>query len=60
VPFSAGGRPCADFIAHLAAMQARAAQTRTRRRAEPREAIAAYGAVARWSSRTGTMVSRSL
>jgi hypothetical protein len=56
----AGARPSADFIAHLAAMRAQAPQTRTRRRAEPPEAIAAYGALARWPSRTGAMVSRSL
>jgi hypothetical protein len=41
-------------------MRAQAPQTRTRRRAEPQEAIAAYGAVAGGCSRIGVMVSRSL
>jgi hypothetical protein len=41
-------------------MRAQAPQTRLRRRAEPQQAIAAYGAVARRGNRTGGMVSRSL
>jgi hypothetical protein len=42
-----GGRPRADFLAHLIATLAQAPQTRTRRRAAPEEAVAAYGARAR-------------
>jgi hypothetical protein len=38
------GRPRADFLAQLIATAAQAPQTRLRRRAEPEEAVAAYGA----------------
>ena len=38
------GRTRADFLALLIATSVQAPQTRARRRAEPREAIAAYGA----------------
>jgi hypothetical protein len=37
--------PAAPFLAHLIATRMHAPQTRTRRRAEPEEAIAAYGLV---------------
>jgi hypothetical protein len=37
----------APFLAHLLAVKDRHAQTRERRRAEPREALAAYRATAR-------------
>jgi hypothetical protein len=37
-------RPRADFLAQLIAAKVQAPQTRLRRRAEPDEAIAAYGA----------------
>jgi len=40
-------RPRADFLAHLIATAGQAPQTRTRRRAEPAEAVAVYGAIAR-------------
>jgi hypothetical protein len=40
--------PNADFVAHLIATAAQAPQTRARRRAEPEEAIAAYGALGHW------------
>lgn len=36
--------PAAPFLAHLIATRIQAPQTRTRRRAEPEEAMAAYGA----------------
>ena len=39
-----GSRPRADFLAQLIATAAQAPQTRMRRRAEPEEAVAAYGA----------------
>ena len=35
-------RPAATFLAHLIAVASHAPQTRERRRAEPREAVAAY------------------
>jgi hypothetical protein len=38
--------PAAPFLAHLIATHIRAPQTRERRRAEPQDAIAAYGAEA--------------
>ena len=38
-------RPRADFLAHLIATAAQAPQTRMRRRAEPAEAVAIYGAI---------------
>jgi hypothetical protein len=37
-----GNRARADFVAHLIATSAQAPQTRSRRRAEPRDAVAAY------------------
>ncbi len=40
-------RPGADFLAHLIATVAQAPQTRTRRRAEPDEAVAIYDAIER-------------
>ena len=56
----ASGRPHADFVAHLIATSAKAPQTRARRRAEPEEAIAAYGALSQWPSVPGRRLSRSL
>jgi hypothetical protein len=50
----------ADFVAHLIATKAQAPQTRARRRAEPEEAVAAYGAVGQWPTRLGRTLSRSL
>jgi hypothetical protein len=40
-------RPRADFLAHLIATAGQAPQTRIRRRAEPAEAVAVYGAIER-------------
>jgi hypothetical protein len=59
-PPRAGSRPSADFIAHLIATSAQAPQTRARRRAEPAEAIAAYGALGQWPTPSGRTLSRSL
>ena len=55
-----GGRPSADFIAHLIAVKEQAPQTRERRRAEPGEAVAAYGARDCCFAPAGRVVSRSL
>ena len=54
------GRANADFVAHLIATSAQAPQTRARRRAEPEEAIAAYGALGHWPTLSGKVLSRSL
>jgi len=43
-PAVPGARPRADFLAQLIATAAHAPQTRPRRRAEPAEAVALYGA----------------
>ncbi len=56
----AGGRPRADFLAQLIAAKAKVPQTRLRRRAEPVEAIAAYGALGQWPTFAGRALSRSL
>jgi len=56
----AGGRASADFIAHLIATAGQAPQTRTRRRAEPEEAIAAYRALGHWPTPPGRALSRLL
>ena len=40
------GGPSAGFLAHLIATRSHAPQTRVRRRAEPGDAVAAYGAAA--------------
>jgi hypothetical protein len=53
-------RPNAGFIAHLIAMKDQAPQTRARRRVEPIEALAAYGAVGHWPIQSGRALSRSL
>jgi hypothetical protein len=53
-------RANADFVAHLIATSAQAPQTRARRRAEPVEAIAAYGALGHWPTLSGKVLSRSL
>ena len=54
------GRPRADFLAQLIATAAQAPQTRMRRRAEPAEAVAVYGAIERRSPVQPHAVSRSL
>jgi len=53
-------RANADFVAHLIATRAQMPQTRARRRAEPEQAVAAYGAVGHWPTRAGRTLSRSL
>jgi len=53
-------RPRAGFIAHLVATKAQAPQTRARRRVEPVEAVAVYGAVGHWPTPSGRTLSRSL
>ena len=53
-------RPDCGFIAHLIATKTQAPQTRTRRRAEPGEAISAYAGPGQWPSPTGRILSRSL
>jgi len=53
-------RAKADFVAHLIATSAQAPQTRVRRRAEPEEAVAAYGALDHRGPSAGRMLSRSL
>jgi hypothetical protein len=55
-----GSRARADFVAHLIATSAQAPQTRSRRRAEPRDAAAAYAARNQAPSLTGIELSRSL
>jgi hypothetical protein len=56
----AARRANADFVAHLIATSAQAPQTRARRRAEPEQAIAAYGALGHWPTSSGKVLSRSL
>jgi len=53
-------RPRADFIAQLIATAVAAPQTRTRRRAEPEAAIAAYAALDQRPAPSGRALSRSL
>jgi hypothetical protein len=52
--------PRANFLAQLIATMAQAPQTRTRRRAEPGEAVAAYGASERSPIQEPHALSRSL
>ena len=54
------GRPRADFLAQLLATLAQAPQTRARRRAEPAEALAVYGARDRSPAPHGNALSRFL
>ncbi len=53
-------RPDSGFVAHLIATRTKAPQTRTRRRAEPGEAISAYAQLGQWPSAAGHILSRSL
>jgi hypothetical protein len=53
-------RADAGFVAHLIAIRTLAPQTRTRRRAEPGEAVAAYAARNDAPVLSGIAVSRSL
>jgi hypothetical protein len=55
-----GSRARADFVAHLIATSAQAPQTRSRRRVEPRDAVAAYAARGVAPAVSGITVSRSL
>jgi hypothetical protein len=55
-----GSRARADFVAHLIATWSQAPQTRSRRRAEPRDAVAAYAARDCVPMLTGIELSRSL
>jgi hypothetical protein len=55
-----GSRARADFVAHLIATSAQAPQTRSRRRADPQDAAAAYAARDVAPAASGTTVSRSL
>lgn len=48
------------FLAHLIATKAQAPQTRTRRRAEPGEAISAYAGLGQRPTSAGRILSRSL
>ena len=54
------GRPPADFLAQLIATVAQVPQTRMRRRAEPAEAVAVYGAIERREAARRPALSRSL
>jgi hypothetical protein len=53
-------RPDCGFIAHLIATKAQAPQTRTRRRAEPAEAISVYNGLGQRPAAAGRILSRSL
>jgi hypothetical protein len=53
-------RPRADFLAQLIAARVQAPQTRLRRRVEPDEAVAAYGAQSHASASAGGTLRRSL
>ncbi len=53
-------RPRADFLAHLIATAAQDPQTRTRRRADPAEAVAVYAAIERSGPARCSTVSCSL
>ena len=55
-----GSRARANFVAHLIATSAQAPQTRSRRRADPRDAVAAYAARGVAPAVSGITVSRSL
>jgi hypothetical protein len=55
-----GSRARADFVAHLIATSAQAPQTRSRRRADPQDAAAAYAAREVAPAVSGITVSRSL
>lgn len=53
-------RPAPGFLAHLAATRGHAPQTRAIRRAEPAEAVAAYGAMLVMPVATGRVFRRSV
>jgi hypothetical protein len=52
-------RANAGFVAHLIATKAQVPQSRSRRRAEPEQAVAAYDALGQWPTPAGRMLSRS-
>jgi hypothetical protein len=56
----ANTRARADFITHLIATATCLPQTRQRRRAAPKVALAAYRALGQWPSEAGKSLSRSL
>jgi hypothetical protein len=57
----AGLRPArADFVSQLIAGCLPAPQTRARHRAEPADAIAAYGALGQWPTPAPRVLSRAL
>jgi hypothetical protein len=58
-PAAASGRPRANFLTQMIATAQRVPQTRARRRAEPDQAIAAYGATARCPAPSGRALTRS-
>jgi hypothetical protein len=51
--------PRADFVAHLIAECLQTPQTRARRRAEPADAVAAYGALGQWPTPARRVLSRA-
>ena len=55
-----GERPDAGFLAHLIAIAQQAPQTRTRRRAEPTDAVVLYAAATAPRCGTGRLLSRSI
>jgi hypothetical protein len=59
-PAAPAARASANFVTHLIATRVQAPQTRTRRRADPAEAISAYDALGHWPMLSGCAVSRSL
>ncbi len=59
-PVAVHGRTRADFLAHLIATVVQVPQARARRRAEPDEAVAAYGNSDRPRGLTGRTLYRSL
>ena len=56
----ASHRPRADFLAQLIATLQQVPQVRTRRRAEPDEAIAAYDATSQWPAPASRALTRWL
>jgi hypothetical protein len=57
---AAGLRPAGRFVAHLIAGCLQAPQTRAGRRAEPADAIAAFGALGQWPTPARRVLSRAL
>jgi len=57
---NASARPRADFLAQLIATASKVPQARTRRRAQPQEATAAYAVPGQWPTWQGNTVARSI